>query len=365
MNRVTSAVIDVVETAYDVQPPEADWLARLLEVAAPIFDHGLGTTIRVVERPGEGGTIKQGALYTTSNLPPDWNETALALFAFLPPELVELRTRPGTAHTYSELWSIYGELRERLGLPGGFDDWAYRPNVEAIQKVASICKDTLVVTATDPQGRGFYIASLLPVPTTLTDAERERWKMLGAHLGSGFRLRQGLSERGVVTSSKLPGHAEAIVDPKSFRVTDASGRAKSADAMETLRDAAIKVDRARGRLRKSDPEESLATWWALLQGRWSLVDWFDTDGRRYVLAHPNAPNIGDPRGLTEREGQVVTYAALGESLKMISYRIGVSESTISRALDSAMHKLGVQTQAQLVEKMRGLPSVLSNAANAT
>ena len=363
MDRVTSAVIDVVERAYDVQPPEADWLTGLLEVATPIFDHGLGTTIRVVERPAEGGTITQGALYATSNLPPDWNETALALFAFLPPELVELRTRPGTAHTYSELWGIYSELRDRLGLSGDFDDWAYRPNAEAIQKVANICKDTLVVTATDPQGRGFYIASHLPVPTKLTEPERERWRMLGAHLASGFRLRQGLTQRGVVTSSKLPGHAEAILDPKSFRVTDASGRAKSAGAMEMLRDAAVKVDRARGRLRKSDPEESLTTWWALLQGRWSLVDWFDTDGRRYVLAHPNPPNIGDPRGLTEREAQVVTYAALGESQKMLSYRIGMSNSTVSRALDSAMHKLGVKTQAQLVEKMRGLPG--SNAANAT
>jgi DNA-binding NarL/FixJ family response regulator len=61
------------------------------------------------------------------------------------------------------------------------------------------------------------------------------------------------------------------------------------------------------------------------------------------------------RGLTEREAQVATYAAHGESGRPIGYRIGWSESTISRALDSAMHKLADKTQAQLVEKMRGLP----------
>ena len=215
----------------------------------------------------------------------------------------------------------------------------------------------MLVTATDPRGRGFYIASHLSEATRLTEPERARWQMLGAHLAAGFRLRQGLSDEGTVWSSELPGGAEAVLDATSFRVTDVSGRAKDAGASEKLREAAVKIDRARGGLRKSDPETSLATWWALLQGRWSLVDWFDTDGRRFVLAHANPPNISDPRGLTEREAQVVTYAALGESRKMISYRIGMSASTISRALSSAMQKLKVKTQAQLVERMRGLSNV--------
>ncbi|MBW1905912.1 MAG: helix-turn-helix transcriptional regulator [Deltaproteobacteria bacterium] len=92
-----------------------------------------------------------------------------------------------------------------------------------------------------------------------------------------------------------------------------------------------------------------------MRGRWSLLDWFDTDGRRFVIAKPNAPNIGDPRGLTEREAQVVTYAALGETGKIIGYRFGLSTSTVSSLLLSAMHKLGVSSQAQLAEKMRGFP----------
>jgi DNA-binding CsgD family transcriptional regulator len=97
-------------------------------------------------------------------------------------------------------------------------------------------------------------------------------------------------------------------------------------------------------------------------GRWSLVDWFDTDGRRFVLAKPNAPHIGDPRGLTEREAQVATYAALGDYGNIIGYRFGLSNSTVSRLLKSAMHKLGVKTQAELVEKMRGLPPASTDDA---
>jgi DNA-binding CsgD family transcriptional regulator len=114
------------------------------------------------------------------------------------------------------------------------------------------------------------------------------------------------------------------------------------------------MDRARGRLRRDDPETALKIWWALLRGRWSMVEWFDTDRRRYILAVPNAPRVLDPRGLTNRECQVVAYAALGESKKLIAYRLGISGPRTSEALRSAMRKLCVKTQAQLVEKLHTL-----------
>jgi len=356
MNRLTSTVIDVVEAAYDVRPDEAEWFSTLLKVGDPLFEKGFGTAIRVVERPVDGGPIKNRELYTSPNMPSDWNETVLAMFQALPPKFLEIRSRPGTAHTQSELWSIYHDERERLGYSGDYSDVAAMPGAEIIRKATALGqKDVLIVTAVDPYGVGFYLSLHLPEVTTLTEKERARWKMLAAHLTAGFRLRHGLSHEGVVGASELPERAEAVLDPKSFRVTDASGRASDTHAIDTLREAAIRVDRARGPLRKDDPEESLRVWWALLNGRWSFVDWFDTDGRRFVLAHPNAPNIGDPRGLSEREAQVAAFASLGETGKLISYRIGVSESSVSRALGSAMRKLGVKTQAQLAERLRGLP----------
>lgn len=82
-----------------------------------------------------------------------------------------------------------------------------------------------------------------------------------------------------------------------------------------------------------------------------MVDWFDTDRRRFVLAIPNAPGLTDPRGLTERENQVVTYAVLGQSNKMIAYRLGLSTSRVSTLLRSSMHKLGFRTRSQMVKQM--------------
>jgi hypothetical protein len=44
------------------------------------------------------------------------------------------------------------------------------------------------------------------------------------------------------------------------------------------------MDLARGRMSKRNPERALQLWRALVDGRWSLVDSFETDGRRYVVA---------------------------------------------------------------------------------
>jgi DNA-binding NarL/FixJ family response regulator len=110
-------------------------------------------------------------------------------------------------------------------------------------------------------------------------------------------------------------------------------------------------------MRHTDPDNALEIWKALVQGRWSMVDWFDTDQRRFVLAIPNSPDVTDPRGLSERERQVVTYAVLGHSNKIIAYRLGLSTSRISTLLRGSMRKLGFRTRAQLVTWMRGLQAL--------
>jgi len=230
-------------------------------------------------------------------------------------------------------------------VPGGLQ--AFRPYLAG-------AKDLLALTAVDPNGFGLSLTAPLPEVTNLTGRDRATWQMIGAHLVSGFRLRQGLQEvhDTLARHTRLPDNAEAIVDPKKFEITDAVGDATDRNMGEFIREAARLIDKARGRLRREDPERALEMWKALVEGRWSMVDWFDSDGRRFVLAHPNAPDLKDPRGLTERERQVATYASLGETNKLIGYRLGISQPKVSTTLRSAMRKLGVQTRPQLVEKLR-------------
>jgi len=61
-----------------------------------------------------------------------------------------------------------------------------------------------------------------------------------------------------------------------------------------------------------------------------------------------------PHRLTKGETEVATYAALGETGKLIGSRLRLSTSTVSGVLHDVMRKLRVRTQAELVGKLRSL-----------
>lgn len=114
---------------------------------------------------------------------------------------------------------------------------------------------------------------------------------------------------------------------------------------ESHHEAIAEGDHVVGRER-ADPE-SLALWAGLVRGRWSLVDHFDTDGRRFVVAHRNQPDLGDPRGLSAREHQVAEHVGMGESNKEIAYAFGISESAVANAVARAQRKLDLASRVEL------------------
>jgi DNA-binding CsgD family transcriptional regulator len=165
-----------------------------------------------------------------------------------------------------------------------------------------------------------------------------------SHIAAGNRLRG--SEHGSDEAS-----AEAILRPDG-RVDHAVGVAREHGARRSLELAAARVDRARGRLRRVDPEAAVEEWRALVAGRWSLIDHFDSDGKRYLFARPNElrPRTFDEQ-LSAREREVVALAALGHSNKLIAYEIGLKASTVSGYLTSACSKLGITSRVELVRAM--------------
>lgn len=349
MNRPDSAIIDMVEASYNLEVEGGRWLPQMLEAGLPVIDQGLGVMgVTGTRPPGGSGAIQHHHLHVASG-PQDLPMRHLKAMSEAPPDKVYDLTRPGMATTLSELTTED---------PWMLDIWAR--NVD-------YAKDALTLTAIDPDGRGVVILAPLAEVTHLSAPAKRRWRMVGAHLSAGHRLRRAIQHLATKTdhaTSGLPYDAEAVLDPKGFKLTDAKQHAQAHDAAEVLREAAKRVDKARGSMRKRDPGEALETWKGLVGGRWSIVDWFDSDGRRFILAMRNPPGVGNPRGLSEREQQVATYAALGESSKLICYRLGLSTSRTSTLLRSAMHKLGAKSQAQLVEKMRGLQTLQPDAGPA-
>jgi DNA-binding CsgD family transcriptional regulator len=339
-----SAIIDFTEAAYDLDAGPGDWLPNLLRAGAPLLDHGLGVFALTCVRPPQGGPLVIDQFHIASG-PSDLLERGARLRSEMDMQLLWPLSRPAVPRTLSEA--------AHENDPKVFDQ---------IMRYLDFAKDCLGVSAFDPEGRGVYLVAALPTVTRLPEKSKERWQMLAAHFGTGYRLRRAVVEahRTSSTPEAFPYGAEAVIDPACFRVSDATGKAKSRDALSALRTAAVQIDRARGRLRERDPGEALELWKALVRGRWSTVDWFDSDGRRFVLAVPNAPNITDPRGLTERETQVAAYALFGLSNKLIGYNLGLSKGHVSALLASVMVKLGVKTRAQLVEKLRDFSSVAAS-----
>jgi DNA-binding CsgD family transcriptional regulator len=339
IDRIGSALIDFTEAAYDLEIGDEEWLPTVMKKGLPVLDHGLGVAGMVYALPPEGGPFQLIDIHVASG-PADFPERHRRALATTPPEVLRQQWRPGGASTASVEGKDHPEQLAH-----------YTSHVD-------YCKDLLFLTAVDCRGAGVAVVAPLAEVTPFGGHAAERWQMLAAHVDSGHRLRRGLlSDEGEPPKGDLPHDAEAVLDANGFRITDAIGSAQESTSTEKLREAAVAVDRARGSMRVTDPEQALATWKALVQGRWSMVDWFDTDGRRFVLALPNAPHVSDPRGLNGREGQVVTYAVLGQTNKLIAYRLGLSASRVSMLLRSAMRKLNVETRTQLVLKMRDFQPV--------
>jgi DNA-binding CsgD family transcriptional regulator len=202
-------------------------------------------------------------------------------------------------------------------------------------------QDVLRLVARDPSGHAIVMS--VPSPDLLRPSRSEqlRWSRVAAHIGAGARLRRALHEL-----TDLGDGAEAILSPAGT-VVHAEAAAQSKSARESLRRAARAIDRARSKAR-TDEDEALDIWQGLVAGRWSLVDRFDTDGRRYLVARKNEPDVQDPRALTARERHVLAYAAMGQPLKLIAYSLGLSVSTVSVNRRSAMRKLGLRTHADIV-----------------
>ncbi|HLK36479.1 MAG TPA: LuxR C-terminal-related transcriptional regulator [Polyangiaceae bacterium] len=207
-------------------------------------------------------------------------------------------------------------------------------------------EDELWINAPDPTGIGFCMIAPMSRRGPLSAPEKHRLGCIASHIATAFRVRrQFVSLDANETRDPLTA-AEAILSPDGT-LQHAERPAAHDRARVALRGAVRAVDRARGPLRRSEADEALATWRALVAGRWSLVDHFDTDGRRFIVAHRNDARVPDPRGLTLRERQILAYSRLGHSNKAIAYALGLSISTISTHLARARAKLKLPLVAAL------------------
>ena len=84
-------------------------------------------------------------------------------------------------------------------------------------------------------------------------------------------------------------------------------------------------------------------WNSLTGGGWSLVDQFDRDGRRYLIAERAMGCVP----ISAPDWRMLAARARGAALKVIACELGVSVPAVSRRVRRAMDKLGIRSQGEL------------------
>jgi DNA-binding CsgD family transcriptional regulator len=318
--------IEVVETAYGWDADETTWLQQVTESMRRNFAPaaGIGACVYNARRA-------------------DWIEVSTTATACLDPSVLQsifsVPLPPGPlVQTFRR--ETVGTLRQAVA---GYPPWA--TYFSKMMEEAGL-GDMLCVNACNPTHVGCVFLTPVKTKSRLAPRTANRLRRVATHVATGFRVRGQLARWSSAQGGKRPAGVDAILRSDGA-LEDADESTKGRATRQTLRDAVLAVDRARGRMRRRAPDEALGIWQGLVDGRWSLLDHFEADGKRFVLAHRNEPETPDVRGLSARERQVLAYAAMGHSNKAIAYELGLSTSTVGMCLARVRAKLGARLRPVL------------------
>ncbi|MGR9108793.1 MAG: LuxR C-terminal-related transcriptional regulator [Gammaproteobacteria bacterium] len=313
--------IALVEAGYTLDETDEIWTENVLDQALPLFERGRWPSIATYH-------------YTPTTLHfdhvairgPAFAARAIRASESLNPELIDLLYRSG---------NIVGSLSEVV--------FTRFPNQSTPFRRWTLNRlgDVIGITAHSADGEALVFSLGFAKQVSSTVRERQRWGLICSHLGAGLRLRKWVQPLLLDTAP-----VEAIFDPGG-KLQDARDPAVKPASRQLLRDTVRRLDRIRSQSGRSDPDAALAAWEGLVQGRWSLVDHFDTDRRRFVVAIRNDPTYADPRGLTMRERQVAEWIGLGQSTKAIGYNLGISQSAVTNCTARVQLKLGLASLAEI------------------
>lgn len=312
----------MVECAYDLQSSKLEWLQRMRGLIAPAIEQDRGVFVAEIEVVGTPYTDWRAR-------PKTWVDSGSRDYfervsARLRPELVApLLVYAPTVDT------LLGIVQQKVVDPSVMED------VDSATGAADIFT---LMAWTPGQRQGLAVVAPSSRPCMVPAATLKRWRQVMSHFAAGYRLRRALE---VASNHEDAPPGGAVLDPRG-KVLHANGEATSRSALAALSRAARTIDRARGRTRKR--AEALDSWTPLVTGRWSLVDRFDRDGRRFVVAHVNADSQVDPRALSPTERRVARRLARGDSQKVIAYELGVAPSTVGNHVLNMGRKLGTSSQ---------------------
>jgi DNA-binding NarL/FixJ family response regulator len=315
--------ISVIEASYNLECNDAQWLKGILDRVSPLLGRGiepLGWTFQFTPGTFKLGNFSEGASKALTYV-------ARMSHALASEKSLDLTYRTGVViATASEL--VFPRLPDMQKM--------------FLKLLKGHVQDLLVINCQSGIGSGVSIGVLLKETSKATAQEKRRWPKMATHIGAAVRLRS-ITHKLSVDSTEV----EAVLD-SGGNLHHARGLAKNNEARAALREIVRRIERTRTSVGRANVDQSISCWEGLVSGRWSIIDRFDSDGRRFIVAVKNDPAHPDPRGLTIRERQVAEYVGLGCSSKEIAYTLGLSESTITNCTARTQDKLGMASRAELV-----------------
>jgi DNA-binding CsgD family transcriptional regulator len=332
--KATSDVLSIVEAAYCLEEPQKQWAQRLLEVADRSVGRGLAGFACAFDASRMDGTVAiDRASAAIINQPVElvhaiFDGLTLAAPGWLSPYFAGEGGAPRCLLT-SEV-----DPRRKLN----YRDRLARSGVH----------DGINLVCVDLDRRGLLLSLAIPAGTTIAPERRTDLVRAATHIQSALRLRARLAAEspGAPTGDRALESVDAVLTAEG-KVLHAEGDAALATARRALQTAVRDITHARTALR-GDSHRALRMWKGLVSAHWTLIDRFESDGERYVVARENVPQLKGLAALTPTERFVVAYAARGFTTKEIAYTLGISAITVRVLLMRAARRYGVRSRKALL-----------------
>jgi len=315
------ALVDAAQLAYTRANSDADWLAQLHDATTGLLDAGMGSLAFFVDA------------------------TAQKIDGMVGPAHLADVVIPMHAHTGPTAWNIYFQPRATSlhTFYGGGEP-------QAIPKfLGASAGDIWGITCVDARGRGVVFCAPQGSRRGLPLGTRA-WTMAAVHIATAYRLRM-----------RTDAPIEAVLDANGtllHREPAVAGSEKALAATVIRRAAALRSAASIG------SEAALEAWRSLSDGRWSIVEDIESDGKRYLVARNNEMQTGSvgtgARALTALERQVCAMTAAGHPQKLVAYELGIHASRVARYLASGLGKLGISSPTDLARRFAWLPDVARN-----
>ena len=321
--------IDFIEACYQLQCNRSEWATSLIRHANRIF----GRQFR-----GIGGYSYELDSAERIHVPevycPPNNTISLDPDTGCRPFMDFINRSPIRAHVVASVFATYSE--RAFPLSEGPTEWS----LPLRRRLPPGARDSICLHGALSLSEGFHMCLLAGDEFVLHPRRRRHLDSLAAHLAAGYRVQRTIGRLATADEDVL-----AVASP-SGRLLHARPQFRNQETTRRFLSSVQRMDAVRCRRVGRGPEESGAMWSAFVDGHYSLVESFDSDGRRTILAVKTRLNPASR--LTARERQVAELVSQGIGNKDVGARLGISPTTVAVHLHAVMRKLGLPDRRALV-----------------